>query len=319
MAINTAAAFLILAGGVLLWSWLPVRRENLNFVRWLPATASVTLMVMITFVSAVNGVELEKATFRLKRTVKVILAAQSFEKKLIELQRAGLGLTTAGEADGFDSRQSGRNLEPEQLNRLVELTSENPRQQQRLKDLSAAMKGVFGYDWRATSLKRPPGSVAGPGRVGLDNVGAAIDRARAILKAFSLEEQGLLDRSDISEQSHVQSAARLLIFGSVVAATLLVGANFMVGREINRRQRVELEREKLIGELRQLLDEVKILSGMIPICGWCKSIRSDEGYWQSVEQYVRAHTDATFTHGICPSCAEKLKAELRQADPAGVG
>jgi hypothetical protein len=54
---------------------------------------------------------------------------------------------------------------------------------------------------------------------------------------------------------------------------------------------------------------------MIPICGWCKSIRSDQGYWQSVEQYVYAHTDATFTHGICPTCAAKFAAGI--ATPAG--
>jgi hypothetical protein len=65
-----------------------------------------------------------------------------------------------------------------------------------------------------------------------------------------------------------------------------------------------------IGELRRALDEVRTLSGMIPICGWCKNIRSDKGYWQSVEHYVLAHTEATFTHSICPDCAEKFKAEL---------
>jgi hypothetical protein len=49
---------------------------------------------------------------------------------------------------------------------------------------------------------------------------------------------------------------------------------------------------------------------MIPICGWCKSVRSDTGYWQTVEQYVRSHTDATFTHGICPVCSDKVKRQL---------
>ena len=48
------------------------------------------------------------------------------------------------------------------------------------------------------------------------------------------------------------------------------------------------------------------LSGLIPICGWCKSIRSDHGYWQSVEQYVHAHTNATLSHGMCPDCARKF-------------
>ena len=83
---------------------------------------------------------------------------------------------------------------------------------------------------------------------------------------------------------------------------------------ITERKKLEAEREKLIGELQQALAEVKTLSGMIPICGWCKKIRSDQGYWQSVEQYVGAHTDATFSHGMCPDCAEKFKTDISRAN-----
>jgi hypothetical protein len=87
-------------------------------------------------------------------------------------------------------------------------------------------------------------------------------------------------------------------------------------RDITERKQHEAEREKLITELKAALAEVKTLSGMIPICGWCKSVRSDQGYWQSVEQYVRSHTDATFSHGMCPSCTEKFKADILKGNPA---
>jgi hypothetical protein len=79
---------------------------------------------------------------------------------------------------------------------------------------------------------------------------------------------------------------------------------------ITERKRREAEREKLISDLQQALMEVKTLSGMIPICGWCKSVRSDEGYWQTVEQYVRSHTNATFSHGMCPKCTEKFRTDI---------
>ena len=85
-------------------------------------------------------------------------------------------------------------------------------------------------------------------------------------------------------------------------------------RDISDRKQYEAEREKLVFELREALAQVKTLSGLIPICGWCKKIRDDSGYWQSVEQYVRQHSDATFTHGICPTCQEKLKAEIESTD-----
>ncbi len=79
---------------------------------------------------------------------------------------------------------------------------------------------------------------------------------------------------------------------------------------ISERKLHETEREKMIEDLQSMLVQVKTLSGLIPICGWCKSVRSDQGYWQSVEQYVRARTDATFSHGMCPTCAEKFKADI---------
>ena len=87
------------------------------------------------------------------------------------------------------------------------------------------------------------------------------------------------------------------------------------------RHRVEIEREKLVGELKRALEEVKTLSGLLPICIECKSIRDDHGYWSRVEKYIMEHSDASFSHGLCPKCAiaalEKVgcavPAELRNA------
>lgn len=79
-------------------------------------------------------------------------------------------------------------------------------------------------------------------------------------------------------------------------------------REVTVQKRIQQDRELLIKELRDALASVKTLSGLLPICATCKKIRNDEGYWQQVEGYVAEHTDATFTHGICPDCAEKALA-----------
>ena len=65
-----------------------------------------------------------------------------------------------------------------------------------------------------------------------------------------------------------------------------------------------------VAELQSSLDNVRQLRGLLPICAYCKRIRDDHNYWQRVEVYVSEHTDATFTHGICPSCLEDAKAEL---------
>lgn len=79
-----------------------------------------------------------------------------------------------------------------------------------------------------------------------------------------------------------------------------------VGHDITKIKQLEKEREKLIAELRVALDEVKTLRGLLlPICSSCKKIRDDKGYWNEVESYISHHSDAQFTHGICPDCIKK--------------
>ena len=66
------------------------------------------------------------------------------------------------------------------------------------------------------------------------------------------------------------------------------------------------EREKLINELTNAVKDVKLLSGLLPICSNCKMIRDDKGYWNQLESYIKDHSDAAFSHSICPDCHEKL-------------
>ncbi len=81
-------------------------------------------------------------------------------------------------------------------------------------------------------------------------------------------------------------------------------------KEINTRKQAQLEKEKLIKELRENLDKVKLLSGLLPICASCKKIRDDKGYWRQIELYIHDHSEANFSHGICPECAKKLYPEF---------
>jgi PAS domain S-box-containing protein len=79
-----------------------------------------------------------------------------------------------------------------------------------------------------------------------------------------------------------------------------------VNRDVTEMKALELERERLIGELKEALSNVKTLGGLLPICANCKKIRDDTGFWQAVEVFVRQRTDARFSHGICPDCARQL-------------
>ncbi len=72
------------------------------------------------------------------------------------------------------------------------------------------------------------------------------------------------------------------------------------------RHQLIAERETLIEKLEKALDEVKTLSGIIPICVNCKKVRNDQGYWEQVEVYIREHSRAELSYGLCPECSEKL-------------
>ncbi|MBK7073455.1 MAG: hypothetical protein IPH44_14245 [Myxococcales bacterium] len=98
------------------------------------------------------------------------------------------------------------------------------------------------------------------------------------------------------------SPATILLYFGVILAPMLVGPALLalVGR------REQLAKERLIGELTTALAEVRTLRGLLSICASCKQIRDDAGAWTSVERYVARHSDAEFTHGICPTCAARL-------------
>lgn len=90
----------------------------------------------------------------------------------------------------------------------------------------------------------------------------------------------------------------------------VIMGSVLVARNISERKRFEAEREKLISELKEALKKVKTLSGLLPICASCKKIRDDKGYWNQIEAYITKHSDADFTHSICPDCAKRLYSDI---------
>jgi len=431
-------------------------RKDFNFPRWLPVTLSVTLMVVVAFVTIITTMALKRATFWRQHTFQTILAAQAFQDNLLDTQRGMRGYVTAGDTNALAQYRNGIKLEPAMFNQLAGLTQDNPQQQQRLKSLAATMTNLIACDARMIDAYNRGGSEMVL-RTDTNNVtrlfsGNALD----ILKTFSGEEQKLLDVRDASERANYRIAGQLLVLAGILAAILLLFANWVAGhelahrhrveaklnetlalqtaifssanyaivttdkdgivqmfnpaaertlgysakevighatpmlwrdpqevaeratklsarfgsplrptfetivakieldqidqgewtfirkdgtrflsslvvtgladadgnltgylgffRDISERKRYEADREKLVFELREALAQVKTLSGLIPICGWCKKVRSDKGYMQTVEQYVHTHTDATFSHGMCPDCAEKFKADIARTN-----
>ncbi len=94
--------------------------------------------------------------------------------------------------------------------------------------------------------------------------------------------------------------------------TMYQGRPAVIGTllDISERKLAEQERDQLIIDHLDALSRIKTLSGLLPICASCKKIRDDKGYWKQIESYISEHSDALFTHGICPECAKEYYPDL---------
>lgn len=114
-----------------------------------------------------------------------------------------------------------------------------------------------------------------------------------------------------SDQNLVERARTVGSFGYLIKPFDERELRAMIEVAIYRSE-MEAEREQLITRLEKALAEIETLRGIIPICSVCKKIRNDTGYWEQVDAYITEHTQAKFTHGYCPDCAEKTIRELEK-------
>jgi hypothetical protein len=112
-------------------------------------------------------------------------------------------------------------------------------------------------------------------------------------------------------RDHFEAAFEGRVYSFLIVPLPQVAYANFYGTDTTARKAAEIERERLIEELQDALAKVKTLSGLVPICSWCKKIRDDQGFWNQVEVFLQNHSDAVFTHGVCPDCLKKWEAELR--------
>jgi len=107
------------------------------------------------------------------------------------------------------------------------------------------------------------------------------------------------------------SSGTLFVMASILLTAVLI-STYKANKSIAAQKEVEEAKGKLIVELQAALAKVNKLSGLLPICASCKKIRDDKGYWNQIESYIREHSEAEFSHGICPECVKKLYPELHE-------
>jgi PAS domain S-box-containing protein len=216
---QTGASFVILSLTLLVWAWETAGRRNVSLSGWLPIVASVTLMAMIAFISFVSLTQMRSAIDWRQHTYNVLLKAHTLLEGLADIERGTLRAMPS-DAPGIPGKSaSGLQQAPHIIVELEALTSDNPRQLPRLREVAANLAGP--------ALTR-------------DALGA-IDRARSVLQSFSDEERVLLRERDTIARANVNNTMRLLVTGSVLAPALLVLAHLIAGAEMNRRRRTEAE------------------------------------------------------------------------------
>jgi hypothetical protein len=137
--------------------------------------------------------------------------------------------------------------------------------------------------------------------------GMAARRAFSLQRVLQLGTAGVVD-------------ARFEVLGLVTSAAMVAGVCLIgpIFRELRtareRAEQAAREKEELAAGLQQAMASLKILSGILPICAACKSIRDEHGKWNALETYVRERTEAEFTHGLCPACRDRLYPEFTGAD-----
>ena len=109
------------------------------------------------------------------------------------------------------------------------------------------------------------------------------------------------------------NAPNAVFFSSVIVYEIWLGQLIMMMNSRRMEQELKLNEEELrlnVDRLGKAMSEVKVLKGLLPICATCKKIRDDRGYWKQLEWYIDEHSEATFTHGICPECADDFRKEV---------
>jgi hypothetical protein len=99
-----------------------------------------------------------------------------------------------------------------------------------------------------------------------------------------------------------------------VGLAILSIALAIVAVPLLRVRQLRARARELDDKVQAAVREVKVLSGLLPICAWCKKVRDDGGYWNMIEAYLSARIDAQFTHGICPDCSEKMASDMAEDD-----
>lgn len=139
----------------------------------------------------------------------------------------------------------------------------------------------------------------------------------AVFWEFSLEETIGKFLGFEGEEEPLAEKVEYLTTVMAFGVLALIVPFLWAARADRERTLLEEKQERLVAELRKTLAELKVLKGIIPICSYCGKIRNEVGTWDKMEAYIRAHSEANFSHGVCPECFKKEMEGLERMGFAG--
>lgn len=182
--------------------------------------------------------------------------------------------------------------------------------------------GAVPWEMDASTMKftyvgAQSGSVLGIEPEDMDNLDKWLrmvhpDDAHGLRELYTGTNKDLTQASEVEYRVKLGEDRLIWIRDTISISGDSSGASKIRGymQDITLRKEAEIERNRYTQELKEALDRIKTLQGLLPICAWCKKIRDDKGYWQQVEVYVRDRSEAEFTHSICPECKKKVEDDM---------
>ncbi len=265
---------------------------------------AMLILLMVTVISYRTTQRFVSTARQVEHTHEVVRGLDLLQADLLKAEYANRNYVITGDETNVDEYQTFASSVNADLENLRRLTSDNPKQRQRLDGLQPVVTEKLTVMGKINDFQR----VRNLAEIDSIRPRGTFLREEAFRRLEEMKEE---DRKVLNEQSAYFAADEqknkfLSLAGFAVSFALLLVVFYLLNHDITDRKRAEQVREKLIKELEVALTEVKTLRGFIPICSYCKNIRDDKDFWQGVESYVSKHTEAQFSHSICPDCYKKI-------------
>ena len=268
--------------------------------------AGVVLVLVVAFVAFRTVATLVDRANRVTHTEEVLEQLEVVLSLMNDVETGTRGYLLTGSQRDLEPYQSALEKVNREIKALRKLTADNPTQLRQIDSLEPLIESKLAYSRKLIALRNRKDFETAR-QLFLSGKGKQImDQIRSTIRRVDDEQNPLsyLRTERVEESTHF--ASMIILVGCILSVVIAGLAFVIINRDVNHMRQAEAEKSSLVHQLQEALRNIKTLSGLLPICSHCKKIRDDKGYWHAVETYVISHTEAEFSHGICPDCLERF-------------